>query len=86
MARAVTELSRTTFGARLPEQYVNVSPREKQCLVWGSRGKTAYETGIILGTSERTVRFHWENLIRKFDTHGKVETIVKAIKLGVLTP
>lgn len=35
--------------------------RELECLSWAARGKTARETGQILGITERGVRFHLAN-------------------------
>jgi len=42
-----------------------LSPRERQCLQWASKGKTDAEIGVILGISARTARFHIENAKRK---------------------
>ena len=37
---------------------INLSARELDCLQWTAAGKTAWEASVILGISERTVRFH----------------------------
>lgn len=43
--------------------------REMECLKWFSRGKTAEEIGIILGTSRRTVETHILNVKRKLNCY-----------------
>ena len=35
-----------------------ITARELDCLKWMAAGKTAWEASVILGISERTVRFH----------------------------
>lgn len=58
--------------------------REKDvmaCLKWG---KTCSETGIILGISERTVRFHIGNVLNKLDVTSTRYAVVKAIAEGLI--
>jgi DNA-binding CsgD family transcriptional regulator len=42
-----------------------LSERERTVLTWAAQGKTEPEIGTILGISQRTVRFHFENARRK---------------------
>ena len=51
-----------------------LSPRELECLEWASRGKSAWETGRILGISRNTVAYYLENAKEKLG----VRTIVQA--------
>ena len=64
-----------------PEQ---LSQRELECLKWWVSGKTVDEIGIILGRSERTVRFHLTNVKQKLGVVGKAQTIAKAVKLDLV--
>lgn len=52
-----------------------LSPREIECLQWAARGKTAWETGRILGIAQRTVRFHVENAKVKLGVHSITQAI-----------
>lgn len=61
-----------------------LSRRELQCLAWVSRGKTSWETGMILGLSERTVNFHLRNASRKLNVYGRQASVTQAIRLGLL--
>jgi DNA-binding CsgD family transcriptional regulator len=56
-----------------------LSTREKDCLLWSVKGKTAWEIAAILNISERTVRFHINNAKRKLGTASHREAIAKAI-------
>src|SRR5688572_8572204 len=40
------------------EHDILMSARELDCLKWTAAGKTAWEASVILGISERTVKFH----------------------------
>lgn len=52
-----------------------LSPRELECLEWASRGKSAWETGRILGISRNTVAYYLENAKEKLG----VRTVVQAV-------
>lgn len=47
---------------------IKLSPREKECLEWAAKGKTAVETGLIIGISRHTVEFHRKSAMSKLDT------------------
>ncbi len=64
----------------------HLSPRERECLLWAARGKSAWETGTIIGTSERAVRFHIENVLNKLGVHSKIHAVVRAILTGQIVP
>jgi DNA-binding CsgD family transcriptional regulator len=42
-----------------------LTPKEKQCLSFLLKGKTAYETSVILGVSKRTIEAHHNNIKTK---------------------
>jgi LuxR family quorum-sensing system transcriptional regulator SolR len=68
----------------VPESTVTLTLREKEVLRWTAEGKTAYEIGQILSVSERTVNFHINNVVCKFDASNKTQAAVKAATLGML--
>ncbi len=63
-----------------------LSPRERECLLWTARGKSAWEIGAILSISERTVVFHLSNAMHKLGVHNKIYGVVKAIMAGLIVP
>ena len=58
--------------------------REKQCVKWASAGKTAWETGVILGIKESTVSFFIDQVRVKLNAVNKTEAVAKAIKLNLI--
>jgi LuxR family quorum-sensing system transcriptional regulator SolR len=68
----------------VPEILVSMTAREREVLRWTAEGKTAYEIGLILSVSERTVNFHINNVVAKLGASNKTQAAVKAAALGLL--
>jgi DNA-binding CsgD family transcriptional regulator len=56
-----------------------VSARELDCLRWVAAGKSAWEASIILGISERTVRFHLNSAREKLDCATTTQAVAKVV-------
>ena len=56
-----------------------MSARELDCLKWMAAGKTAWEASVILGISERTVRFHLNAAREKLDCMTTTQAVAKAV-------
>lgn len=65
---------------------VRLTPREREVLLWASRGKTGWEIAQILHVAERTVVFHAENAKAKLGASSRSQAVVRAITLGLLAP
>lgn len=65
---------------------VRLTDRERDCLLWTARGKTAWEVGQILTIAEETVLFHLKNASRKLGVFSKHHAVVKAIVQGYILP
>ncbi|GAB4407113.1 MAG: hypothetical protein OHK0032_02390 [Thermodesulfovibrionales bacterium] len=63
---------------------IKFSLREIEVLKWAKEGKTNWEISVILGISERTVKFHIASILRKLDAVSRGHAIAKALELGVL--
>ncbi len=61
------------------EEQILMSARELDCLSWTAAGKTAWEASIILGISERTVRFHLNVAREKLKCATTTQAVAKAI-------
>ncbi len=61
-----------------------LSERELECLEWVSFGKTSWETGLILGVSERTINFHLLNAARKLNVYGRQAAVAIALRQNLL--
>jgi LuxR family transcriptional activator of conjugal transfer of Ti plasmids len=64
--------------------FANLSIREKECLLWAAKGKSSWDTGMILGISENTVNFHIKNAMRKLDSRSRTVAAIKALRLGLI--
>jgi DNA-binding CsgD family transcriptional regulator len=56
-----------------------ISARELDCLKWTAAGKTAWEASVILGISERTVRFHLNIAREKLNCATTTQAVAKAV-------
>ena len=73
--------------AQLARQEASPEPptaREQQVLQQLALGKTNAEIARHLQISERTVRFHVENLFGRLGVENRVEAVVKAMQVGWL--
>lgn len=61
-----------------------LSDRQRECLLWTARGKTALETAIILGISIETVIQHLKMARERYDVHCKQSLIVSALFDGLI--
>lgn len=61
------------------ERELLISARELDCLKWTAAGKTAWEASVILGISERTVRFHLNAAREKLQCTTTTQAVAKAI-------
>lgn len=62
----------------------HLTAREHQILKWVSEGKGCWETGAILGISERTVKFHLQNIYRKLNVVNRAQAITKAMRYSLI--
>jgi DNA-binding CsgD family transcriptional regulator len=70
-------------AAHQPER-PSLTPRELEALRWTMEGKTAWEVGVLLGISERTVVFHVTNAMHKLGCINKQQAVLKALRLGLI--
>ena len=63
---------------------VPLSPRERQCLGMAARGLTSGDIARKLGIAERTIHFHFSNILSKLDALNRQEAVAKAVKHGLI--
>ncbi len=63
----------------------NISKREKEVLKWIKKGKTNWEISVILDISERTVKYHVSNVMKKLEAVSRAQAIAISIELGILS-
>lgn len=81
------EAARKIFEQQvLPLKQAHLTNRERQCLLWAAEGKTTWETSVILGVAERTVRFHLRNASEKLNVVSRQHAVARAVSLGLINP
>jgi len=63
-----------------------LSPRELECLIWVTRGKSSGDIGDILGLSPRTVDSYLEKVCSKLQVRTRIEAVAVAVRAGVIEP
>lgn len=79
----------TTLHLRVGQLMADCRPRsltgrERECLLWASRGKAQEEIALILGLRARTVRFHQENAMCKLGARNIAAAVAMAAALGLV--
>ncbi len=62
-----------------------LTKREREILQWIKEGKTNWEISVILDISERTVKFHVQNIERKLNAVNKAHAIAIACDQRLVT-
>ena len=71
-------------GIAPPFEGAPLSARERQCLQMAAHGMTGAEIAFKLGIAERTVIFHFGNIVSKLGVLNRQEAIAKGIAQGVI--
>ena len=71
---------------RVAWETIHLTPREKEVLYWCAQGKSNWVISEILNVSTHCVKFHVCNCITKLDADSKITAVLKAIRLGLITP
>lgn len=62
----------------------SLTKKELEVLKWSMLGKSSWEIGCILSSSERTVKFHFLNIYQKLNVSNRAHAIAQAIQLGLI--
>ena len=69
---------------RLDEKVPSLTDRQRECLLWVARGKTAAETAMILEISTETVIQHLKMARERYQVHCKQSLVVAALFDGLI--
>ena len=61
-----------------------LTPRERETLLWAAAGKSAADTGEILGITERTVTAHIASACQKLDAANKTQAVARALQYKLI--
>ncbi|MEJ6010781.1 LuxR family transcriptional regulator [Novosphingobium aquae] len=82
-ALAMASAQRISGNFRSPGKPA-LSDRQRECLLWTARGKTAVETAIILGISPETVVQHLKLARERYDVHCRQSLVLYALFDGLI--
>lgn len=85
-AQFLIACSRFAGHAETGSDAVRITDRERECLTWTARGKSAWTIGKILGVSEHTVIFHLKQSMIKLGAANRMQAVVSALRLGLILP
>jgi DNA-binding CsgD family transcriptional regulator len=63
---------------------VRLSQRELECLQMAAHGLTSGDIAGKLGIAERTIHFHFSNIMSKLDALNRHEAIAKGVATGLI--
>lgn len=72
-----------THGVKIPD--IKLSRRESAVIYWAACGKTNSEIASILSISERTIRYHVDNIRGKLNASNMTHAVGKAIAMNLIT-
>ena len=67
-----------------PESLDSLTEREIEILKWLTEGKSSWDIGKILSISERTVKFHVNNICVKLNAVNRTHAVAKAILNNII--
>jgi DNA-binding CsgD family transcriptional regulator len=76
--------SRSGQDDRASAAVAALTSREREMLHWMAQGKGCWETGLIVGISERTVKFHLQNIYRKLNVVNRAQAVAKVAQIRLL--
>ncbi|MGD8569083.1 MAG: LuxR C-terminal-related transcriptional regulator [Gammaproteobacteria bacterium] len=78
---AMQRINARSASVDLPE----LTHREYEVLQWTGEGKSSWEIGMILGISERTVKYHINNVKSKLNAVNRAHAVAKAFRFRLIT-
>jgi DNA-binding NarL/FixJ family response regulator len=63
-----------------------LTDREREIMIWVSRGKSSHDIGAILGLSARTVNFHVNNVLQKLCVATRLQAALRCSLLRLIEP
>lgn len=62
-----------------------LTEREREVLKWIGEGKSSWEIGVILSISERTVKYHINNIKSKLNAVNRPHAVAKALRFRIIS-
>ena len=86
LPQAIAQLTKQTDKAAVKQrcEQIGISDKTYQVLVWLAKGKTNKEIADELNVSVHTVKAHLAKLFERMQTSNRMDTVMEAIRLGLI--
>lgn len=78
---AMQRIAARNTDPALPE----LTEREREVLRWTGEGKSSWEIGMIMKISERTVKYHINNIKSKLNAVNRAHAVAKAFRFRIIS-
>lgn len=65
-------------------KHLKVTKRELEVLRWLEQGKSTWDVSVILNRSERVIKYHITNLMKKLSAQNRTHAVAIAIRQGLI--
>lgn len=62
--------------------FPTLTAKENEVIKWCAHGKSYWEISLLMSISERTVKFHMNNIFKKLDVLNKAQAVARCMSLG----
>ena len=69
-----------------PKSNAKLTPRERECLLWLTKGLRTKQIADKMNIAQVTVTFHFTNAKEKLSARTREETLIKAVTMGLIVP
>jgi LuxR family transcriptional regulator, quorum-sensing system regulator BjaR1 len=69
-----------------PKPVRKLTPRQREVIAWTASGKSAWEIGVIIGVTQRTVEEHIATACRKLGATNRTQAVALSIREGLIAP
>lgn len=77
-------VSNKAMEAALGSRADLLTNREKEVLTWAAAGKTSLEISVILGLTERTIKWHSAQARTTLRVATTIQAVVEALRRGLI--
>ncbi|WP_202819740.1 helix-turn-helix transcriptional regulator [Thaumasiovibrio subtropicus] len=71
-------------GGSVPDTGIDLSSREREILIWLRYGKSNWEISQLMSITERTVKFHLQNIYKKLNVNNRTYAAIRANEMGLM--
>lgn len=83
-AESQKSISYLKFRKHKNDQHYKLTPREVDVLRWIMDGKSTWDISVILGRSQRVIKWHVNNIMQKLGAQNRTHAVALAVRQGLI--